>query len=433
VSQINNQSANDGGFATGAVDFVATLVTSPTVSGAFPGYGYVTQSGTFQSLFFENQDYLKNILISIFPHNPSLTGPWTINVSSTPTFSPGTVTTVTSPAVGSVGVMPFVQNMTISNDPSGLNPTISWTLPTTGPTVNTAGILIADNSAPTTLTNVNPFAAAFLTSHPGENTIYNSVPISGSTTSFTVPTTNNNPSNANFGAPVLQYGHTYSIGIILNNTTPGSTPIPGCPTCTIDSRSVSFFDYTPQNPAALGLPAGTVINLPTTTPVPTLSGLYAGPVYSFNVQGVGPSSVTYIDPVVANGFIYTIGTTDPNFKSVNPVTVVGSGIYSLLVWNGTSFIPEGTLLAGQTFDFTQHGFANGVSEFEITGLDPGVSPTDIGAFVTGLTFMSDGNFTGTMQGITAGVPEPSTWAMMLLGFLGLGFAFRQSGRKVAFA
>ena len=31
------------------------------------------------------------------------------------------------------------------------------------------------------------------------------------------------------------------------------------------------------------------------------------------------------------------------------------------------------------------------------------------------------------------VPEPSTWAMMLLGFVGLGFAFRQSRRKVSFA
>jgi hypothetical protein len=30
----------------------------------------------------------------------------------------------------------------------------------------------------------------------------------------------------------------------------------------------------------------------------------------------------------------------------------------------------------------------------------------------------------------AGVPEPSTWAMMLLGFAGLGVAFRQSRRKV---
>jgi hypothetical protein len=31
------------------------------------------------------------------------------------------------------------------------------------------------------------------------------------------------------------------------------------------------------------------------------------------------------------------------------------------------------------------------------------------------------------------VPEPSTWAMMLLGFAGLGFAFRQSRRKLSIA
>jgi hypothetical protein len=42
------------------------------------------------------------------------------------------------------------------------------------------------------------------------------------------------------------------------------------------------------------------------------------------------------------------------------------------------------------------------------------------------------NFTpvGTVSG---GVPEISTWAMMLLGFAGLGFAFRQSRRRVSMA
>ena len=33
----------------------------------------------------------------------------------------------------------------------------------------------------------------------------------------------------------------------------------------------------------------------------------------------------------------------------------------------------------------------------------------------------------------ATVPEPSTWTIMLTGFAGLGFAFRQSRRKVAMA
>jgi hypothetical protein len=31
------------------------------------------------------------------------------------------------------------------------------------------------------------------------------------------------------------------------------------------------------------------------------------------------------------------------------------------------------------------------------------------------------------------VPEPATWGMMLLGFIGLGFAFKNKRRKVSFA
>jgi PEP-CTERM motif len=40
---------------------------------------------------------------------------------------------------------------------------------------------------------------------------------------------------------------------------------------------------------------------------------------------------------------------------------------------------------------------------------------------------------GEIRGFLAAVPEPATWAMMLIGFLGLGFAFRQSRRREAIA
>jgi hypothetical protein len=40
---------------------------------------------------------------------------------------------------------------------------------------------------------------------------------------------------------------------------------------------------------------------------------------------------------------------------------------------------------------------------------------------------------GVASSPVAAVPEPSTWAMMLLGLAGLGFAFRRSRRKAAFA
>jgi hypothetical protein len=64
--------------------------------------------------------------------------------------------------------------------------------------------------------------------------------------------------------------------------------------------------------------------------------------------------------------------------------------------------------------------------------------TQFSFFVQGFT---GANGTGSGVGMSntqflssaSAVPEPATWGMMLLGFLGLGFAFRQSRRKVSFA
>jgi CHRD domain/PEP-CTERM motif len=58
------------------------------------------------------------------------------------------------------------------------------------------------------------------------------------------------------------------------------------------------------------------------------------------------------------------------------------------------------------------------------------------ALVAGETYLNihTTNFpNGEIRGFLSAVPEPSTWAMMLLGFAGLSFAFRKSRRKVSFA
>ena len=49
-----------------------------------------------------------------------------------------------------------------------------------------------------------------------------------------------------------------------------------------------------------------------------------------------------------------------------------------------------------------------------------------------ITFSGPAGISGNSQ-IASAVPEPATWGMMLLGFAGLAFAFRQSRRKVSFA
>jgi hypothetical protein len=45
-----------------------------------------------------------------------------------------------------------------------------------------------------------------------------------------------------------------------------------------------------------------------------------------------------------------------------------------------------------------------------------------------LTFEGSGTFTGTMTPVIS-VPEPSTWAMLFLGFAGLGFLAYRTPRK----
>jgi hypothetical protein len=80
-----------------------------------------------------------------------------------------------------------------------------------------------------------------------------------------------------------------------------------------------------------------------------------------------------------------------------------------------------------------HDFAGGTGQNFVTVLAAN------GETISSVAFTADNPSLGFNQfqqprisGISA-VPEPSTWAMMLLGFLGLAFAFRQSRRKVSFA
>lgn len=49
------------------------------------------------------------------------------------------------------------------------------------------------------------------------------------------------------------------------------------------------------------------------------------------------------------------------------------------------------------------------------------------------TNFGGGEIRGFLAAVPGAVPEPATWAMMLIGFLGLGFAFRKSRRTVSFA
>ena len=64
---------------------------------------------------------------------------------------------------------------------------------------------------------------------------------------------------------------------------------------------------------------------------------------------------------------------------------------------------------------------NNADEFTVTVGD-GVSPAYLSTLVIDVT---------TAGSVTPAVPEPSTWALMLLGFAGLGFAGYRRSRGAA--
>jgi uncharacterized protein (TIGR03118 family) len=178
----------------------------------------------------------------------------------------------------------------------------------------------------------------------------------------------------------------------------------------------------------------------------------------FNVQNINGSIFVTYAPIGHTA--QTMAT--PGMGAVASFTEDGV-LQQVLLGAGHLAAPWGITLAPSGFgqfagDLLVGNFSYlniGISAFDLaTGAFEGTIPIDVGAgntpgglwalgFGTGMGNGGDLNtlyFTDGIDGETHGlfgaisaVPEPSTWAMLLLGFAGLGFAFRQSRRKVTFA
>jgi hypothetical protein len=149
-------------------------------------------------------------------------------------------------------------------------------------------------------------------------------------------------------------------------------------------------DYT-QTADALSTPALTAASFN------ALQGLNAGSGFTFDFNGFVQN------PAASESFLFlnvTDGAGDTVF-SANPDVSATS-----------VFMPGGVLAAGQTYDFDL------IYDSRIVGSDGNVG--------TEVFFDSH---TGGAFSTAAAVPEPAAWALMLLGFGGLGAALRRSRRR----
>lgn len=165
--------------------------------------------------------------------------------------------------------------------------------------------------------------------------------------------------------------------------------------------------------------------LPPTTP--------DGDPFVFTDLDVNSNDTWWLDPEVATGYDYSSDTV--NFASVTVPgsavgdTDIGDGLFTVHLFDiGTGDfdpVPVATLngadIANNTYTFA----AGGVDRFSIRGIETSanVDPNDPQAFSAGVTFVSSGATTVTMDAnrvfIPSGVPTPGTLLLIAAGLLGI--------------
>jgi hypothetical protein len=251
--------------------------------------------------------------------------------------------------------VPHPTNVMISG--AGVTPTIKWTIPNS---------FVPDG-----------FRVQIYSKAPdGSTDIIHSVAVPVTSNSYQIPAVLNNV----LGISIAPNGF-YSINFQLVETR-GHVVFTNN-NAQILRRSSSFFNFTPLDNSA-----------PPDVFLPTVS---TNGSFHFTIDSVGPDSVTFIDPPVAVGYDYATGQGDPNFKSVL-LPEVGDNVFDLYLWNGSEYRYHVSVGAG--FNYT---FPPGVDRFRVLGIEigAGLDPNNATAFITGLTFVSSGQFTGTMTPIVA--------------------------------
>jgi hypothetical protein len=159
------------------------------------------------------------------------------------------------------------------------------------------------------------------------------------------------------------------------------------------------------------------------------------PLRDFTPIGSTTTQITFFTPGTNGSAAATVGGFGAVFSNVE---LANSSKIDFFDPNGTllteQFVPTGTGPASLSFLGVLFNAGEHIGRVTITsGTNPLASGTnDNPAGGINLVVLDDFLYSEPVA-LGAAVPEPATWAMMLIGFAGLGFAFRQSRRKVSFA
>lgn len=156
---------------------------------------------------------------------------------------------------------------------------------------------------------------------------------------------------------------------------------------------------------------------------------------SFQVFGDPTTGTETVSGSISRNGLSGTGTDNFIFR-IGPATGNGIGL-------GSGSIITSFSIAGPTsLKFNSVTFNNGISTFvvPITALGSGAAATlsnipifsgNFNTLSVNWTATGNASYGGNLTFIPGGIPEPMTWAMMIIGFAAIGFAMRRRNNEVA--
>jgi hypothetical protein len=226
----------------------------------------------------------------------------------------------------------------------------------------------------------------------------------------------------------------------FGTTTAAVVPLTGQTTVFLSDQAIlsNFTNPTGTVNFILNGPPGTV-----GTSFQTVNGNGTYPSGNFLLPNSGPVAGQYTWTVTFGTLVATEATM---VSAANPSLTTTTSLVGLTLTDSATlslgYFPTGNIvftLVGPdgVVDATDTVTVNGNATYTTPS---GFTADLLGTYTWNAMYLPNGDpnnvqVSAMPESVTVGssVPEPSTWAMMLIGFAGLGFAFRQSRRRVSFA